>query len=345
MKIPSDLRWKSTGRTLGHGGQATVVEVQDTLGEHSGTYALKGLSSGKPAKTYKRFVREIDVLRSISHPGIIQIVDHSIPKSAFHFYVMELIEEAKPLKKLLGTPANPYFNDVLASLSLFVDLLSAIEACEKRSIVHRDLSPSNVLILPDGSPKLIDFGVCQVEDTETITLVDEGVGTQYYTAPECESGFITDEITSRADIYSAGKILWSAITNQHAFAREAPAFGAKSMQSVFPEDPVSWHLHHVFEKTLRHNPNHRWKTAAEALSQVRHIRYVIMAQYPPLELIAEKCPLCGFGNLHSFEHSYQVFGNPNPPGIAAVQCNYCGFCFARSNTVVKENLEARSRLV
>ena len=237
MKIPIDLRWKATGRTLGQGGQATVVEVQDSRDEHPGNYALKGLASGKPAKAYERFVREIDALRSITHPGIIRVVDHSVPDCDFHFYVMELLEGVHPLKKLLGTPHNPYFGDVLASLSLFIDLLSAIEACEKAGIVHRDLSPSNTLILPNKSPKLIDFGICRVQDAETITLTDEGVGTQNYMAPECESGATNGKITSQAGYLLSGQDLWSAITNQQAFAREAPVFGHKSLKALFPEIP------------------------------------------------------------------------------------------------------------
>jgi serine/threonine protein kinase len=343
MKIPSDLRWKATGSTLGQGGQATVVAVEDAQNEFEGTYALKGLSSGKPRQAYERFSREVDAIKSIDHLGIIRIVDHSDSSAAFHFYVMEFHEGAKPLSKLIGTDSNPYLKNPLASLALLADLLSAVGACEQVGVVHRDLSPANILVLPDRSIKIIDFGVCQVDETETITLIDEGVGTLNYMAPECESG-TTQEITSRADIYSAGKILWSAITNMKAFSREAPVFNQKSMKAIFPDDPMTWHLHNVFEKAIRHEPGARWKCAADALQDVRQIRYLVMSRYPPLELLAERCPLCGVGELTRFHQSHAVFGNPNPRGISAVQCNYCGFCFARNVALVKDLIDKRSEL-
>ena len=64
-----------------------------------------------------------------------------------------------------------------------------------------------------------------------MTLIDERVGTQYYMAPECEAGAGV-EITSSADLYSVGKLLWSAVTGGFAFAREAPVFQAKSMNTI-----------------------------------------------------------------------------------------------------------------
>ena len=343
MRIPSEIRWKSTGRTLGEGGQATVVEVEDSRGELTGKYALKGLASGKPAKAYERFAREVEAIKAVSHPNIIRIVDHADPGAQFHFYVMELLEGATALKKVIGTDKNHYHGNALAGLSLFIDLLQAIEACEQKGIVHRDMSPANVLVLPNNSIKIIDFGICQADEHETITLTDEGVGTPTYMAPECESG-AGRPISSQADLYSAGKIVWSAVTNLHAFAREAPAFNHKSMYAIFPDNPALWHLHHIFEKTVRNNAKDRWRSAGEALKEAYHVRYLVASHYPPIELISERCPLCGVGKLGPFDLSHMVFGNPNPKGITALQCSYCGFCFAKNVALTKELLKQRSQL-
>lgn len=343
MKIPGSLRWKSTGKTLGQGGQGTVVEVTDTTGEISGTFALKGLLPGKPISANERFAREIEVIRSIKHPSIISVIDHSSPESDFPFYVMQLHPGATTLKRLIGTEENPFSGNPLKSLSLFIQILSALSACEEKGVVHRDLSPANILVLPDETIKIIDFGLCQIVDGKTVTLGDEGVGTPNYMAPECESGAL-EPVTIRADIYSAGKILWAAITGQHAFAREAPVFGHKAMQSCFPQDPTAWHLHHVFEKTIRHDLKDRWSTTSDALAATYNSRFLIVAGYPPLELMNHSCPFCGVGRLGPFEQSHSVFGNPNPPGIYSLQCDYCGFCFARNGKMVKESLAQRSKL-
>jgi eukaryotic-like serine/threonine-protein kinase len=326
MRLPNIIKWKATGRTLGEGGQGQVMEVTDKASDGAITYALKGLSPGKPQKAYERFAREIAVIKALQHPSIIKIIDHSDPDSEFHYYVMELITDAVPLKKLIGTDKNPFFERPLETLRLFMQIAEAISAWTGRNIIHRDLSPANILLLPDTTIKVIDFGICQVDELETITLDDEGVGTPNYMAPECESGS-GGKVTARSDLYSAGKITWSMITNRNAFARENPVFNSKSMNEIFPNVPESWHLHHIFEKTIRRNPVDRWEHPEEALQMARRVHFLISMGYLPLERIGDICPICGFGALQGFERSHEIFGNPNPPGIYAWQCNYCGFCF------------------
>lgn len=345
MKIPADLRWKSTGKTIGEGGQATVVQVRDDRGEHVGEFALKGLARDKPIKAYERFAREIEAIERLSHPAIIRIIDHSKPSDEFQYYMMELIEGATPLKRLLNSAKNLFSARPLAAVDLFTQLVEAIGVWSRAGIVHRDLSPANILILPNNQLKVIDFGICQLGDRETITLSDEGVGTPNYMAPECESG-AEREPTIAADLYSAGKILWSAIANSHAFSRETSAFNAKSMGTLFPEAPETWHLHHIFEKTVRHSASDR-ATVEEALTIARRVRFLIMSGFPPLELMQQGCPVCGVGKLSSDGdlQLHCVFGNPNPRGVYSYQCTYCGMCFAINREVSKTVLQQRRNLL
>jgi serine/threonine protein kinase len=329
MKIPKEFRWKPTGSTLGEGGQAQVKEVEDSSGEYSGKYALKALAKGKPGQAYERFYREITAIKGLRHPYIIKVVDSSSPQDDFHYYVMELVEGAKPLQTVLSSSSSSFLSNPVASIDLFKMVAEAILTCEKSNpkIVHRDLSPANVLLVPDGTIRIIDFGICQIEGESTITLADEGVGTINYMAPECESGTIGN-IGSHSDLYSAGKILWSAITGQRAFAREKPAFTTKSMSKVFPDNPDTWHLYHIFARTIRHDPLNRWQSAQDAILTCNHLRRVILGGYPAIEEFFDHCPVCGVGSLEDFSGSHAVFGNPNPPGISGKQCNYCGICLA-----------------
>jgi serine/threonine protein kinase len=341
MKIPKNVRWKAV-ETIGKGGQATVVKVEDTLGEHGGYFALKGIAPGRTGKAYERFAREVEAIQRLDHPNIVRIVDHSIEDKAFNYYVMEFIEGARPLKRILGSPDNPFANDTIASLRLFSELVSAIEEWSKAGIVHRDLSPGNILLLPNNSIKVIDFGICQIEDRVTITLADEGVGTINYMAPECESG-ASGEVTEKADLYSAGKILWSCICNAMAFSRESPVFNAKSMFSMLPRFPDTWHLHHLFEVTIRHSPKDR-STVDEIQTLIGKVAYLIKSGVPPLEIIAEMCPICGIGKLEQGEGLHNVFGNPNPVGIHSYQCSMCGTCFAINRRLQSDNLKRRKTL-
>ena len=345
MKIPKELRWEQTGKTLGEGAQAQVFLVEDKTEEFSGCWALKTLKRDQPGQAYERFSREVSAISKLQHPNIIRIVDSSKPDDNFQFYVMEYIKEARPLGKVIKSKDNPFYGNPVKSLELFEQICSALFACENFSpkIIHRDLSPSNILVTLNLDIKVIDFGLCQLQGDETITLVDEGVGTVNYMAPECESG--SDELIGiGADLYSAGKILWSVITGLMAFSRENPVFTGKSMPEMFPDNPNTWHLHHIFEKTIRRDWRNRCGSANDALAWARRVRFLIERGYPPLEEIGPRCPICGIGELTDFLGSHGVFGNPNPPGIYSRQCTYCGICFAINSLKRKETLDTRKKL-
>lgn len=344
MKIPENLKWKPTGKTLGGGGQAEVYEVIDKENSDSLPRALKALAKGKPKQAYDRFYREISAIRQLDHPNIIKILDNSEANADFHYYVMEAPKGASSLKHLMDSKASPYWGEPLKCLDLFTQIIKVVHYCAKLDdpIVHRDLSPANILVLPDGTAKIIDFGLCQIEGGTPITLADEGVGTVNYMAPECESGSEKD-ISARSDIYSAGKILWSAITNQRAFSRENPAFTSKSMPELFPDSPEIWHMQILFQATVRKSPENR-AGPVYLRFMAKQIAASIRSGRPPLELMLERCPICCIGDLRGFEGSHMVFGNPPPQGIVALQCSYCGYCFAINQKAIREALQMRRTL-
>lgn len=343
--LPKDFKWKVIC-TLGSGGQATVLEVEDISGALSGRYALKPLRNGASYKAYERFYREVSAIKALDHPGIIKVIEHSNREDGFHYYVMELIPGATTLKKLLHTEQNPFSHAAHKSLALFWELVNVIRETKKAGIVHRDLKPGNILILPDHSAKIIDFGICQIEGTSPITLLDEAVGAVNYMAPECESG-ATGEIDFRSDLYSAGKVLWAAVTNQNAFAREKPVFNDKSMYAL-SKNIESWHLHRIFEGTIRHNPGNRFPSVEEAIGACGVVNAAINGGYPPLELLITRCPVCGIGELATdpgypatVTHPYR---NPLPHGTVPMKCNTCTYwqVFERDNLI--NELKSRARL-
>lgn len=239
---------------------------------------------------------------------------------------MEYIQGATSLDKLISTGNNPFFSEPSNSVKLFMMIVKALSACEKNIpiIFHRDLSPSNILIIPDNSIRIIDFGLCQIAGDNAITLSGEGVGTMNYMAPECESGGV-GEVGVHSDLYSAGKILWSAIADQRAFAREKPTFTSKSLNRILPDNPMSWHLLHIFSKTIRYNWQDRWQSSGEAYSGALNVLQLIENRYQPLQILFRNCPMCGFGTMDRFPQSHVVYGNPNPKGFIGVKCNYCGY--------------------
>jgi serine/threonine protein kinase len=279
-------------------------------------------------------------VKRLDHPSVVKILDQSEPGDPFQFYVMEYYDGARTLASVIFDGANPYHGRSLHSLGFYEQLVLAIRACGQAPVpvIHRDINPKNILVLPDGSLRLIDFGICQMQDGQLLTLVDEDVGTRNYTAPECEAGHEA-QIGIHSDLYSAGKVLWSVITSQRAFAREEPAFAQRAMSQMFPTIPDTWHFTSIFEKTVRSNPSDRCHTADELLQHIHEVRYLIEHGYPPLEQVGERCPACGRKSLTNFGAGYMVFGNPNPPGIRSIICSSCGFAFVREANCIRQNVE------
>lgn len=341
MKIPDSLKWKATGKTLGRGGQAQVLEVTDKTSDSDHTYALKPLAKDKPRQAYQRFYREIEAIKRADHPHIIKIIDHSSEGDEFNFYVMELISGAESLKSLIESGNNPFFRDPAKSLALFIQLADAIYYWDaKLSIVHRDLSLGNVLVLPDGSIKVIDFGLVQLEGTGTITLVDEGVGTIGYMPPECASG-ATGRISGKSDLYSAGKILWSVVTGRKAFDREEPIWAGMSLQEIFPDHPITWHLSPILEKVIQKEEYDR-PLPYEAMELAKKTLSVIKGGFPPIEHVNRQCHVCGFGDLTT-EHAWKGWGKGPPEGMTYFVCNHCGFYFAQNKLLFEQNVDRRRR--
>ena len=334
MSIPENLPWRATGRTLGAGGQGQVHLVtrnDDPEGVH---FALKELRNTGSSQARERFQREIEAVKRLNHPSIIRILDHSSPDDAYHYYVMEYHEGAKDLEKILFSGSNPYEGNVEACLSLFEQIIGAIAVCERSNppIVHRDISPKNLLVLADGTVSLIDFGICQIQDGALITLTDENVGARNYTSPECEFGEDAD-VGIYSDIYSAAKVLWSAITSKRAFAREEPVFGSQSMERIFPSQPDTWFLMNIFERTIRRRPTDRWMATSQVLAEVAELRYLLRRGFPHPRMLGGRCPSCGSNSVRALPEGYILFGNPNPQGFLSLTCSLCGFCFVRNQEV------------
>ena len=162
MRIPENVPWRSVGTTLGSGGQGVVELVTRKDDPEGPQYALKALRNIGSQQAQERFRREIEVAKNLTHPAIVPVVDQSEPDDDFQFYVMEYQEGARTLASIIFSGSNPFYGDGLNSLDLFERIVSAISVCQTYNppIVHRDINSKNILILPDKTIRLIDFGIC-----------------------------------------------------------------------------------------------------------------------------------------------------------------------------------------
>jgi eukaryotic-like serine/threonine-protein kinase len=210
---------------LGAGGMGEVYRARDTkLGREVAIKVLPEAVSQDPEKL-ARFGREAHLLASLNHPNVATI--HGLEESDGQpFLVMELVEGVTLAERLVHGPMLPE-----EALRLFQHIAEGLEAAHERGIVHRDLKPANIKITPDGTPKILDFGLAKalageavaqdLSQSPTLTrdATETGVllGTAPYMSPEQARGKPVDK---RTDIWAFGCCLYEALTGRAAFLGE-----------------------------------------------------------------------------------------------------------------------------
>jgi len=142
--------------------------------------------------------------------------------------------------------------------------------------------------------------------------------------------------------------LWSAVTNQAAFARENPAFNNKSMRALNLR-VITWHLHHIFEGTIRHNPEHRFASTEHAMEVIQGVHNTMMMSGLPLEKIGVLCKVCRFGEIKpppgwpaQVNHPFQ---SDLRKGLEPVWCDHCGSFDVVDRDLLSVELSRRAKLL
>lgn len=210
---------------IGRGGMATIYRGRDMRMER--TVAIKVLREAYSTdpKFVTRFQREAKAASSLQHPNIVQVYDYGQSEGNY-FIVMELVE---------GTDLRRYLRSrgILATDRAIIiahDVALGLGAAHRRSIVHRDVKPQNVLVGRDGSIKLTDFGIASVYkdiNAERLTTTGMTLGTVQYYAPEQAQGEI---VNPAADVYALGIVMYEMLTGRTPFDGDSPV--AVAMQHI-----------------------------------------------------------------------------------------------------------------
>jgi eukaryotic-like serine/threonine-protein kinase len=233
--LPSAIGGYRIVGLLGEGGMGVVYEaVQEN--PHR-TVALKVVKPGLENALLRRFEHESQALARLQHPGIAQIYEAGVADTGFgprQYFVMEFIHG-----QALGEYVKARNLSVRERLALVVKICQAVDHAHQRGLIHRDLKPGNILVDDTGQPKILDFGVARVTDSELQvtrqTDIGQLVGTLEYMSPE-QVLANPEEIDTRSDVYALGVILYEILAGRGPYTLSRQLHEA--VQTIRQEDPA-----------------------------------------------------------------------------------------------------------
>ena len=255
-------------RMLGRGGMGAVYLAQRTDGSFEQTVAIKVIQSANPMSVLlARFQQERQILARLNHPNIARLLDGGETPAGLPYLVMEYVP---------GQDIDAYCDksalDLRARLRLFLHVSAAVQYAHENLVVHRDLKPGNILVGDDGEPKLLDFGIAKVLDplSGPAAVISTRVLTPEYASPEQVRGHA---ITTAADIYSLGAVLYRLLTGRppHAVEHLSPLGAARkiSEQDVPVATNVPADVGAILQKALHTDPRHRYRSADEFSTDIQ----------------------------------------------------------------------------
>src|SRR6201987_4063456 len=215
-------------REIGRGAMGVVYEGYDPAIKR--VVALKTIRSDQlagdqPEAVIARFRREAVAAGRLNHPNIVAIYDLGEDNGNW-LIEMEYVQgrELKECFQKKERFKTPYIVRIMSQI------LSALDYSHRQGVIHRDVKPANIFLLPDGSVKVADFGIAHIESSN-LTQAGTVMGTPHYMSPEQIMGLPVD---GRSDLFSAGVILYQFLTGERPFAGST----ATTMQKVLKEDPL-----------------------------------------------------------------------------------------------------------
>jgi eukaryotic-like serine/threonine-protein kinase len=223
------------------------------------TFKADGHDPRAAAESLKRFGREAQAAGALSHPHIVSIFD-----VGEDYFVMEHLE-GKTLQEVIDERGRLEAEE---AFKLFAPIADALDYAHSKGVIHRDIKPGNIMVLPDGRPKLMDFGVAKVESSD-MTKAGEVLGSPSYMAPEQIAG---QEVTPLSDLFSLAAVIYQALTGRKPFEGETVTTVIYRVVHEDPPPPRTWNpalpdrYDDVFRRALAKDPAMRFRTAADLMA-------------------------------------------------------------------------------
>src|SRR3954466_12284688 len=263
-----DRRYRALKR-LGAGGMAEVWCAEDEVLGRRVALKLLGSRFAGDLEFRERFRREAQAAAGLTHPNIVGIFDRAEWEGT-PYIAMELVD-GRTLKEVV-TDRGPLPPTVAVNFT--EQILQALAYAHRRGLVHRDIKPQNVIVDPEGTAKVADFGIARAANSE-MTQAGTMVGTVQYLSPEQAQGLPVD---SRSDLYSVGVVLYELLTGHVPFEGEAPISIALKHVNERPAPAGQMRpgippaLDAVVLRALEKDPALRFQTAEEFIAALEAAR-------------------------------------------------------------------------
>ncbi len=267
-----------TGKMMGHfrileplesGGMGAVYKAEDTRLNRIVAVKIPLPAQQLDDSSRRRFLREARSVAALDHPSLCSI--HEIGESDGRPFLAMPLYPGETLQARLAREGPLPVDD---ALNIARQIAEGLAAAHDAGIVHRDVKPGNVMLLPHGTVKLLDFGLAKSDDV-TLTLSHANLGTVSYMSPEQVSEVRVD---ARTDLWALGALLYEAVTGHRPFKGERAVAIAQAILHEEPARPSTLRheippaLEGLLFSLLRKNPAHRPATARQVAAELLSIR-------------------------------------------------------------------------
>ena len=255
---------------IGVGGMADIYKAKDITEDKIVAVKILKTEFNGSEDFLRRFRNESKAIALLSHPNIVKIFDVGFTEKV-QFIVMEYIDGIT-LTEYIERQGVLKWKD---AVHFTLQILKALQHAHDRGIVHRDVKSQNVMLLSDGTIKVMDFGIARFNRETDKTISEKAIGSVHYISPEQSRGDITDE---RSDIYSVGVMLYEMLTGKKPFDGETPVAialmhmqnEAKKMSEINPSIPEG--LEEITVKAMQKEPVKRYQTAGEMIKDIEEFK-------------------------------------------------------------------------
>jgi serine/threonine-protein kinase len=275
---------------IGQGAMGTVYKAVDPIIDR--TVAIKTINlnlSRQELEEYEaRFQQEIKAAGRLNHPNIVTIYD--VGKTEQVAYMAMEFLEGQELKDIIATGKLPPVEQVVDIIAQVAD---GLWFAHQQDIVHRDVKPSNIMVLRGGIAKITDFGIARLPNSAVKTMTGLILGSPRYMSPEQVIG---KQLDTRTDIFSLGVVLYEALTGQAPFDGDNVNAIMYATVNTTPPPPSTHNrgipamLDLIVAKAMAKSLDDRYQTVKEFADDLREVRRQLDAVKPSVALKARSAP-------------------------------------------------------